>query len=72
MTVTRVQGANVNIMSASERRALVHTLSQNRLRFERQRAQASAQLRRLAGELERLDRRLNDIEQSIDYLAEEG
>lgn len=57
-------------MTASEKRALLHSLTQNRLRFEKRRAGISAQMRRWANELEKIDRRLRDIDQSVAWLEE--
>jgi hypothetical protein len=55
-------------LSPAERAALLHALNENRTRLARLRTAAVRKLRATADELDRLDRQLDDIEQSESWL----
>lgn len=55
-------------LSASERNALLFTLQSTRTHLEKRRAGVSRQLRALADQLAAIDRQLDDVEQSEQYL----
>jgi septal ring factor EnvC (AmiA/AmiB activator) len=55
-------------ITAEERRTLLHVLHQHRMHAEKKRVRLARELRAIAAELERVDRQLADIEQSVQFL----
>jgi septal ring factor EnvC (AmiA/AmiB activator) len=61
---------NAPRIGPGERRALLHTLHTNRVHTDKRIVELRRQIRALNDELERAERQLDDIDQSIDWLQE--